>query len=555
MDGYVVIGTELDTKSFDAQINYIENQLEEIQEKLKQADMGFDVGDTAKLEAQYEKLGNQLEQLKNKQIALNRTDLKNAEKSINKIGEATTKTIKKVSKWVLAIFSVRSAYMAIRSAMSTLSQYNEQLANKLNTIKLVFASALEPVVTRLVDLIYRLLTYVNYIAKAWFNVDLFASASAMAMKNGAKNAEKMRKSMAGFDEMNVISDNSSGGASAGSGFVAPKDDVDLENTWIGWIARNKDIVLDVLTGIGIAIGLWKLGELFVGIVNVGEALSKVWSFLQPLFTFIGANAVVIGGIILIVGGLALAIQGLINYLKDPTWENFGVMLTGIGIIATGVLLIFGGFPALITLIVGAIVALGVAIYKNWDNIVAFTKELVQKIKDAFGNAINWIKEKFNSMISFFSGLISKIVGLFKTIGIKVGDAIGGAFKAVINGVLKAIETNLNKPVNAINSLLDVINAVPGINLGKLPTFNLPRLAVGGIVNMPSRGVPIGGAIAGEAGAEGVIPLTDSQAMETLGQAIGKYVTINANITTNMNGRVISRELQKVNNSNDFAFNR
>ena len=327
MDGYVVIGTELDTKSFDAQINYIENQLEEIQEKLKQADMGFDVGDTAKLEAQYEKLGNQLEQLKNKQIALNRTDLKNAEKSINKIGDATTKTIKKVGRWVLAKFSVRSAYTAISSAMSTLSQYNEQFANQINTIRLVFASALEPIVTRLVDLVYRLLTYVNYIAKAWFNVDLFASASAMAMKNGAKNAEKMRKSMAGFDEMNVVSDNSGGSASAGSGFVAPEDAP--IPSWIKWIAENKDLVIGGLLGIGTALLLLNLGGLVTNLSGIGTLLSIIWGILQPLFTFIGANATVIGGIILIVGGLALAIQGLINYLKDPTWENFGVMLTGI----------------------------------------------------------------------------------------------------------------------------------------------------------------------------------------------------------------------------------
>ena len=382
---------------------------------------------------------------------------------------------------------------------------------------------------------------------------MFASASAKAMKNGASSAEKMRKSMAGFDEMNVISDNSSGGASAGSGFVAPEDAP--IPSWIKWIAENKDLVIGGLLAIGTALLLLNLGGLVTNLGGIGTLLSIIWGILQPLFTFIGANAVVIGGIILIIGGLALAIQGLINYLKDTTWENFGTMLLGIGIIAGGVLLIFGGFPALITLIIGAIVALGVAIYKNWDKIVQFTKELVQKIKDGFGNAIDWVKEKFNSMVSFFSGLISKIVGLFKTIGTKVGDAIGGAFKTVINGILKAIETILNKPINAINNLLDVINAVPGINLGKLNTFNLPRLAVGGIVNMPSRGVPIGGAIAGEAGAEGVIPLTNSQAMETLGQAIGKYVTINANITNTMNGRVISRELQKVNSSSDFAFNK
>lgn len=97
----------------------------------------------------------------------------------------------------------------------------------------------------------------------------------------------------------------------------------------------------------------------------------------------------------------------------------------------------------------------------------------------------------------------------------------------------------------------------GINLGTLPTFTLPRmpLKVGGIVNLPSRGVPIGGAYAGEAGAEGVIPLTDSQAMETLGEAIGRYITINANIVNNMNGRTISRQLQQIQGNQDFAYNR
>ena len=35
-------------------------------------------------------------------------------------------------------------------------------------------------------------------------------------------------------------------------------------------------------------------------------------------------------------------------------------------------------------------------------------------------------------------------------------------------------------------------------------------------------------------------------METLGATIGRYITINANITNTMNGRVISRELKKIN---------
>lgn len=555
MDGWVTIKTQLDTKQIDKQIKELENELVDLEKQydeltsLKMFD--WQEKEARDLRKEINRVNQEIETLESQKLKVNMFE--NMKKSVDGIGDGITKTIKKVARWTLAVFSVRSAYMAIRSAMSTLSQYNEQLANQINTIRLVFASALEPIVTRLVDLVYRLLTYVNYIAKAWFNVDLFASASAMAMKNGAKNAEKMRKSMAGFDEMNVVSDNSGGSASAGSGFVAPEDAP--IPSWIEWIAENKDLVIDGLIGIAGAIGLLKLGLLVESLSGLGTILSTILGWLQPILTFIGANATVIGGIVMIIGGLGIAIKGIIDYFNDPTWENFGTMLLGIGIIAGGVLLIFGGFPALIALIVGAVIALGVAIYKNWDKIVAFTKELVQKIKDAFGTAINWIKEKFNGMVSFFSNLISKIVGLFKTIGTKVGDAIGGAFKAVVNGVLKAIENILNFPINSINKLINVINKVPGINIGNLPTFNLPRLAVGGIVNMPSRGVPVGGAITGEAGAEGVIPLTNSQAMEILGQAIGKYVTINANITNTMNGRVISRELQKVNSSSDFAFNR
>ena len=69
-------------------------------------------------------------------------------------------------------------------------------------------------------------------------------------------------------------------------------------------------------------------------------------------------------------------------------------------------------------------------------------------------------------------------------------------------------------------------------------------------------MPVGGglAVGGEAEKEGVIPLTDSQAMETLGEAIGRYITINANITNTMNGRVISRQLQQIRNDREFAYN-
>ena len=72
--------------------------------------------------------------------------------------------------------------------------------------------------------------------------------------------------------------------------------------------------------------------------------------------------------------------------------------------------------------------------------------------------------------------------------------------------------------------------------------------------MPNKGTMVGGAIAGESGREGVLPLTDTNAMQILGQEIGKWITINANITNTMNGRVISRRLQQIQSDRDFAYN-
>lgn len=556
MDGWVTIGTELDTKSFDAQIDYVESQLQEIEDKLKQADMGFEVGDTMKLEAQYEKLTQKLSTLRQKQVDLNKTDLSNIQKSIDNVGNSTSNVIKKVAKWSLAIFGVRSAYMFVRQAASTLSQYNEKIGADLEYVRFALASSLQPIIEGLIQLVYKLLAYVNYIAQAWFGVNLFANASAKAMNKGAKSAEKMKKSLAGFDEMNIMQD-TTGGASGGT--TAPSIDLSQWQgeipSWIQWIAENGNAVKGIILGIGTAIASLKLASL----------LKTLGLFRNlPLWQLVG-------GIGLIITGVGIAIKGVIDFIKDPSWDNFLTILQGISLVVAGIAVLMGGW-------VVALIALGVAIVtyviKNWDKVKEILgkvggwiyNNIIKPVGDFFvglwdgivsgvKGAVQWVKDAFWGIVDFFSNIISKIVSLFRTIGTKVGDAIGGAFKTVVNGVLKAIENILNFPIKSINKLIKTINKVPGINLGTLPTFSLPRLAVGGIVNMPGRGVPVGGAITGEAGREGVIPLTDSQAMETLGATIGKYININLTNITKLDNRQIAKEQKKINAQSDFAFNR
>lgn len=498
----------------------------------------------------------------------------NIKDKIEDVNKGLTKTVKKVGKWALALFGVRSAYNAIRSAMSTLSQYDDQMASNIEYITYALANTLKPVIETILNLVVKLLQYINYIVKAWTGKNLFKIADAF--KNAQKNAKglnkELQKTTASFDEINTV------GSSSGSSDTSTSGGANIDLTglpegeipgWVQWLADNGETLKNIIIGIGAAIAGIKLANFIKDLGLLGEAFSSFKTLLLGL------------GIGLIIYGIYETITSIVEFIKDPSWENFANILQGLTIILAGVaiamLAVNAANPvAWIILAIAAVVALAAVIIKHWDEIkevlgkvgqwiydhiikpvADFFVGLWQGIKDGVGNAVQWVKDKFNSIVSFFSNLISKIVGLFKTIGTKVGDAIGGAFKAVINGVLKAIENILNFPIKSINKLIGVINKVPGINLGKLPTFSLPRLAKGGIINQPGRGVPVGygQAIGGEHGAEGVIPFTDSQQMALIGETIGRYVNINLTNVTKLDNRQIAKEQRRINAQNDFAFNR
>ena len=136
-------------------------------------------------------------------------------------------------------------------------------------------------------------------------------------------------------------------------------------------------------------------------------------------------------------------------------------------------------------------------------------------KDEFTKAYNAVKGVFNGLASFFSGIWSTIKGSFTSIGTKVGDAIGGAFKKAINAVLSTVERNLNAVPNAINGMLSTINQLPGVNISPIGTISLPRLAKGGIIDKATV------AQIGEAGKEAVIPLErNKQGLREIARLLG-----------------------------------
>lgn len=409
---------------------------------------------------------------------------------------------------------IRNKLSDMRNGFVNLLKSNTDFSNSLGRIKANLMTAFAPIYNACLPAINTLMTALSKLTGtiAIFVSGLFgksiedtqkdAKKLSKQLDNVNKSGKKASGSLASFDKLEVLSDNSSSGSTSGSTDVTPNYSGEIQfsegllnalNNIKNWIIENQEFVKGFLITVIGLIGLIKL----IRIINEINAVTGV---LKPLMAFISANAAVIGGIIAIVGGLAIMIDGIIKYLQDPTWENFGRILLGVGVIAAGVFLIFGGFPALITAIIGVVIALGLAIYKNWETIKStlskvgnwIYEHVIKPIADFFvglwngivgglKTAVDWIKSAFSSVVKFFSNIVSKIVTLFRNIGSKVGNAISGAFRTVINGILGAIEGILNFPIKSVNKLIGVINKVPGINIGTLPTFNLPRLAKGTVI--------------------------------------------------------------------------
>jgi len=509
--------------------------------------------------------------------------------SVDNVGNSVEKVTRRIGKMALAVFGIRSAFMFVRNAINTIANDDEQLKADIDYMKSAIAYTLEPIVRGIVDLAKQLMFYVGYIVKALTGKNIFANANK-SLKNATGSAKALNKELskttASFDEMNVLQDTSSSSGGDASGAVTPSFDLtkieDMKIPWLDNILKYKDEILAVLAGIVGAITAIKLG--FEGIKALGIGIA--------------------------IAGIIYAIEKLIDYLNDPTFDNFIGILEGIAVAVLGVAIAIGAWPVAI----GAAIALVVLlIVQNFDKIMSLFNQLISwldknvlgALKKLFGPVgnllyipIKWfvetakgafegfyggikrviegvmkifkgdffggIKDIFGGLLSimlaplrgFLSGawaIIQQIYGFFRDLGGKVGEVVGGAFKTVINGVLGAIETILNFPIKQINKLIGVINKVPGINLGKLSTFNLPRLAKGGIVNNPGPGVMMGSYIAGERGPEAVIPLDDAT-LDRLGLAFARHTTINATIPVYAYNRQVAREIRKIEAEQSFATN-
>jgi len=91
----------------------------------------------------------------------------------------------------------------------------------------------------------------------------------------------------------------------------------------------------------------------------------------------------------------------------------------------------------IALAIGAVVAVGVLLWKNWDTIKIKAEELWAKTKEVFGNVYDWGAEKISGVTDFFGGLVDK-VGEFigKITNFKLPDWVSSIGSTIGNAASK-----------------------------------------------------------------------------------------------------------------------
>ena len=233
---------------------------------------------------------------------------------------------------------------------------------------------------------------------------------------------------------------------------------------LGWIIDHKAPIIAALTGIGAAFAVFAIAPVIASVVAA------------------------LGGLVTMIRTVGIA-QAALNVIMSM--NPFGLVAAAIG----------------------ALVAVGVLLYQNWDTIIATANRLWATFSENFP-AISavisawWsnISAAFNDVKAIFTNIIDFIKNIFtgnwQAAWQNVANIFGNAFGAIVNfakAPINAVVTAINGLLSGINKInIDIPDWVPGFG-GQSFGFDIPLLptfAQGGFTD--------GVSIAGEAGTEAVI---------------------------------------------------
>ena len=259
-----------------------------------------------------------------------------------------------------------------------------------------------------------------------------------------------------------------------AGLILSQDSLDGANEFADGIDKLKATV---------SAGVGKMGGAFAE--QLIPIIEKAVKILEKVINFIAENKTVIMTLVTVLGTLALGIkaiitvQGILNTLMAA--NPIGLVIVAIVALVAGFVVLWNKCEGFRNFFIG----LGNTIKEIAHGFVeVWTVKLPEALKTAFAWIANkfkelWqgIKDIFSGVGAFFGGIWETIKEKFTSIGSSIGNAIGGAFKAVVNSVISFAENTINGFIKAINFALKMINKIPGVDINPLKTLDIPAMNI------------------------------------------------------------------------------
>lgn len=416
---------------------------------------------TSALDAAKTRAGELTQEITNASGASERMELaaKNVSDSMNTFG----KRVSGLFKRVLVFSLITRALQSLRTWLGKTIMQNEEARAAVARLKAAFLTLAQPILQVVIPVFVKLVNILTQVVtaiakffgmlsgKSWASQKSAAQGlndEQKALEGVGAAAKDASKSMASFDEINQLTDNTASGAGGGGGAASTEIAPDFSN-----LDMAEDKLHDILGLVGaIAAGLlaWKIASLFT------NDLSKIW-----------------GIALAVAGAFALVYFWLDAWNNGIDLQNFLGMLAGLAALAVGLAIAFGPIAAGIALVVGGLAMLVVGIkdvIENGFNLVNTLTIIAGLLAAGIGISLltgSWIPLLIAGFLAALVALVSftghgeeLIQGLKNII-----DGFGKFFKGVFTGDMKlAVEgikqiwEGMKQTWNAIvNSIKDAWN--------------------------------------------------------------------------------------------------
>lgn len=304
------------------------------------------------------------------------------------------------------ILGVGSAYGIISKAVSAFMQQNEELSQRMSSIWTALGNLLGPIITQIIDWVTTAISYFLSFLKL---LGVTGKSASELSKSASKSAGELKKTLAGFDELNILNDNSGGGGNGQAGLK----DVDPSE----WMKKLSELLKNKLWDDAADMIIEKMNNLIATIRD------KAYELGQTIGEYVGGALHILARIINEVdwngigASIALFLNGLLKAINDIDPKALGAILVGkftiLFRILTGFLENISGKELARTfngIIIGALESLADAIADaDFQKIGNNIREFFQNIDwDGIAHAVfELLKEAWNAAWDLLMGLLGK----------------------------------------------------------------------------------------------------------------------------------------------------